>query len=447
MAIADLISFTLNTQFDDLPEQVISDALRGLTDTIGVAIAASETELSRIIRNHASEQFAAGSRLSAVLWQDGRRVSPAGATLANAMTTDALDAHDGSKPTKGHVGCGVVAATLALSEDCSGPELITRIAIGYELGTRAGVALHATAQDYHTSGAWIALACAAITARALKLNPAQTREAVGIAEYHGPRSQMMRCIDHPTMVKDGSGWGAMAGVSAGFLARDGFTGAPALTIEHKNVADIWADLTQRWYISEQYIKLYPVCRWAQPAVEAVLELIHEHALSPEDVVGVHIEAFHEACRLTAIPTTTEQAQYSLPFAVACMVRYGTIGVTEVGPQGYNDTKTIALARNVIVSQRPEFDAVFPSRRISLAHLTLADGTTLTSSAKEAVGDPEEPVTAALIEEKFKRLAGPVMGDANALTLLQAIDLLRHSASIDQILKPLAKRPGPTAKAM
>jgi hypothetical protein len=30
-----------------------------------------------------------------------------------------------------------------------------------------------------------------------------TREALGIAEYHGPRSQMMRCIDHPTMVKDG----------------------------------------------------------------------------------------------------------------------------------------------------------------------------------------------------------------------------------------------------
>lgn len=31
----------------------------------------------------------------------------------------------------------------------------------------------------------------------------------------------MRCIDHPTMVKDGSGWGAMAGVSAALLAADG----------------------------------------------------------------------------------------------------------------------------------------------------------------------------------------------------------------------------------
>jgi hypothetical protein len=35
------------------------------------------------------------------------------------------------------------------------------------------------------------------------LNRTQTAHAMGIAEYHGPRSQMMRCIDHPTMVKDG----------------------------------------------------------------------------------------------------------------------------------------------------------------------------------------------------------------------------------------------------
>ena len=246
------------------------------------------------------------------------------------MTIDALDAHDGSKPTKGHVGCGVVAATLAMSEGCSGQELLTRIAIGYEIGTRAGIALHATAKEYHTSGAWIALACAAISARALTLDATATREALGIAEYHGPRSPMMRCIDHPTMVKDGSGWGAMAGVSAAFLARDGFTGAPALTIESADVAQIWKDLGKRWYISEQYIKLYPVCRWAQPAVEAVLGLTQKHSFESKDIAEIVVETFHEASRLTAIPHTTEQAQYSLPFSVAAAIQRGTIGVAEVG---------------------------------------------------------------------------------------------------------------------
>jgi 2-methylcitrate dehydratase PrpD len=33
------------------------------------------------------------------------------------------------------------------------------------------------------------------------------------------------------MVKDGSGWGAMCGVSAARMAKAGFTGAPALTLQ------------------------------------------------------------------------------------------------------------------------------------------------------------------------------------------------------------------------
>ncbi len=60
------------------------------------------------------------------------------------------------------------------------------------------------------------------------------REALGVAEYFGPRGQILRACDSPTMVKDGSGWGAHVGVTAALLARDGFTGAPALTIERED---------------------------------------------------------------------------------------------------------------------------------------------------------------------------------------------------------------------
>jgi 2-methylcitrate dehydratase PrpD len=80
------------------------------------------------------------------------------------------------------------------------------------------------------------------------LDRAQTREAIGIAEYHGPRGQMMRLVDQPTMVKDGSGWGTMAGVSAAYLAAEGFTGAPAVTVEGDDAADLWDDLGQTWRI-------------------------------------------------------------------------------------------------------------------------------------------------------------------------------------------------------
>src|SRR5690606_37567270 len=154
--------------------------------------------------------------------------------------------------------------------------------------------LHATAADYHTSGAWVALAAASTGSRVMGLDAARTREALGIAEYHGPRSQMMRCVDQPTMVKDGSGWGAMAGVTAAFLAREGFTGAPAVTVEAGNVRQFWSDLGERWRILEQYFKPYPVCRWAQPAMEAAAALKRAHRFDADDIAAITVRTFHEA---------------------------------------------------------------------------------------------------------------------------------------------------------
>lgn len=254
-----LHAFLHDLRRPDVPAEAQALARQWLLDLAGVA---AGTPLSRIIRDHAAAQFGPGDR-SARMLMDGRRVSPAGAALAGDMTIDALDAHDGHKLTKGHAGCGVLSAALALAEAetrSDGAEFLTSLVLGYEIGTRAGIALHRTAADYHTSGAWmaVAVAVAALGARALGLS----REALGIAEYHGPRSPMMRCIDHPTMVKDGAGWGAMAGISP-------LPASPALppsSSKNPEVADLWSDLGGRWRIAEQYFKPHSVCRWAQPSV-------------------------------------------------------------------------------------------------------------------------------------------------------------------------------------
>jgi 2-methylcitrate dehydratase PrpD len=51
------------------------------------------------------------------------------------------------------------------------------------------------------------------------------------------------------------------------LAEDGFTGAPAITVE-EDAPPYWADLGQRWTVTENYIKPYPICRWAHAALDA-----------------------------------------------------------------------------------------------------------------------------------------------------------------------------------
>ena len=417
--------FIHQLRWDDVPPVTQDMTRRCLLDLLGVAASGTQTKLSTIIRTHALSQFGAGGN-SARLLMDGRECSPAGAALAGGMTIDSIDAHDGYKPVKGHAGCGVLPALLAFLEaeqcaDVSEAELLTGLLIGYEIACRAGESLHDSACDYHTSGAWVALAAAAIGARILKLDAEQTRHALGIAEYHGPRSQMMRCIDHPTMVKDGSGWGSMAGVSAAYLAQSGFTGAPAITIEAPEQAHFWNDLGERWLINKQYFKPFPVCRWAQPAAIAALQLHEQHDFDVSDIEKLSIGTFHESIRLaTANPKTTEQAQYSLPFPVAAALIHKQITVKEIEGAGLEDEAVQALSQSIELYEVDAYNDVFPARRISELTVTLKEGRILESGPTEANGDPEIPLSEAQIDEKFQRFATPVLGCERTQKLLHHV---------------------------
>ena len=431
-----LIDFLHGLRWQDVPGPVQERTRDFLIDLLGVATGGIGTRLSRIIRDHAADQFAPGSNPARMLF-DGRAVSPAGAALAGGMTIDAYDAHDGHRLTKGHAGCAALPAALAMAEATDrldGGDLMVSLLLGYEIGTRAGIALHRTACDYHTTGAWTALSCAAIAARYLGLGADQTRHALGIAEYHGPRSQMMRCIDHPTMLKDGSGWGGMAGVSAAYLARSGFTGAPAITAEGDEVADLWGDLGQTWRVMEQYYKPYPVCRWAQPPVQAVLSLMREHRLRSTDIARIEIVTFHQSLRLaTRTPSTTEEAQYSTAFPAAVAAVRGTIAAEDITEAAFCDPEIRRLAEGMLVTESDAYNSAFPARRFAHAVLVLQDGTRLQSPPTEARGDPEAMVSRDEMRAKYHACADPVIGAGRAIALRKAAEGLGHGQSAKGLL--------------
>jgi 2-methylcitrate dehydratase PrpD len=424
----------------DLPEPVQVQARRCLLDTIGSAVAGRQTKLSQIIHDYCASTYAGKG---AELWLDNRQVSPPGAALANGMTIDALDIHDGYTLTKGHAGAALIPATLATlslaqAGYTSGQELLTTLVVGYEIALRAGLALHASACDYHTSGAWNALGCAAITARRQKLNTEKTRHALGIAEYHGPRSQMMRCIDYPTMLKDGSGWGAMAGVSASLMAHGGFTGAPALTVESGDSADFWADLGSRWLITEQYFKPYAVCRWAQPAIVGALKLRQRNNITPENIKRIRVVTFHEAVRLASRhPATTEEAQYSLPFPVAAALVHQRLGAAELSDDGLQDPMVVKLAERVELVEDPAYNERFPAERVAQVQIETVDGTSFDSGEVEATWGAENPPADEDLREKFRWLARSSLLEKRATMLEETIWNIATQPDVDALLELLA----------
>ena len=436
-----IAQFIHETTWNDLPPDVRDQTRRCLLDAIGAAVGGRATALSRIIHNFAAAVFAGQG---AQLWLDGRSVSPPGAALANGMTIDSLDIHDGHCLTKGHAGAAVVPGVLAAvglkgPVGNSGRELLTALAVGYEIALRAGMALHASASDYHTSGAWNAIGAAAAAARRLGLDGEKTEHALGIAEYHGPRSQMMRCIDHPTMVKDGSGWGAMAGVSAAMLAGDGFTGAPAVTVVSGEVGEIWRDLGGNWQFIAQYFKPHAVCRWAQPAIEAALALKQTCSIKPEQVRQIRIFTFHEATRLDCrCPGSTEEAQYSLPFPLAAALLAGRLGAGELSGPALADPVVLKLSNCVQLIEDDNFSRRFPARRFARVEIETSDGEVLDSGEKEADWEAANPPTDRELREKFRRLADGQLSAERAADLEKAVWGCAELDDVDRLLLLLAR---------
>jgi 2-methylcitrate dehydratase PrpD len=430
----DLLGFVRDFAFKQLPDDVIRQAKRCLLDLIGVAAAGSRTAASSIVNSYAAAHLAGRDRESRILF-DGRRASAAGAAFAGATTIDAMDAHDGHALTKGHAGVAVLPAVLAYVDqgaECDGREFIVCLVLGYEIATRAGIALHASVSDYHCSGAWNALACAAIGSRLLDLDREHMRHALGIAEYFGPRGQILRVCSEPSMLKDGSGWGAHAGVTAALLARDGFTGAPAVTVEHADVQPLWRDLGTRWQILEQYFKAYPVCRWAQPAIEAVYALKRAHRFDADSIAGIVIESFREAIDLGSQcehPTTTEQAQYSLPFAVAAAVAFEHIGADEVDASGLSDARVKRLLGVIELVEDAEFSRRFPAERWARVRISLADDRILVSEPARARGNPENPLSDGELHDKYHALAEPALGQQRAARIATLVGSLAGDSNV------------------
>ena len=443
-AFPDVAAFVRGITFADLPPDVALQATRCLLDLIGVAAAGTRTRASEITRSYAASQLCGRDETARILF-DGRRAGIAGAAFAGAATIDAVDGHDGHVLAKGHAGVAILPALLALCDGANrehafdGREFLTCLTLGYEIATRAGIAQHATVPEYHCSGSWNSIGCAAVAARSLSFDEARIREALGIAEYFGPRGQMLRTCESPSMVKDGSGSGAYVGITAAWLAREGFTGAPAATVESADAKHYWTDLGARWRIREQYFKAYPVCRWAQPAVEAALALQRAHGFAAEDIAHISIESFGEAIALgsrCSAPETTEDAQYSLPYPVAAVLVFGHLGSEEIAVPKLADQRVRRLLGLMVLTENDDFSRVFPAERWARVGITRKGGRKLVSEPARARGNPENPLADAELRTKYFELAEPVLGRPRAQRIERLVSALRHDGALAELLEEL-----------
>ncbi|MBU2980399.1 MmgE/PrpD family protein [Lentibacter algarum] len=414
--------FAAGLSYADIPEEMRALLRVSFADTMGVAAIGSRSDMSNAAKASTVRLFGAGTAGASRMLLDGRKASPVGAAMAGAFTVDSIDAHDGTTPNKGHVGSAVFPALLAVADALrsegrvvTGADFALWLALAYEVSSRAGKAQHATCPDYHTSGSWTAVGVAVAVGRMLGATQEQLRHAAGIAEYHGPRSQMMRCIDHPSMVRDGVGWGAPTGVTAGYLALDSFTGAPALTCESDEAAPYWEGLGESWMtLADTHYKKYPCCRWAHPSMDAAIGLMQEHGLAHYEIAKVEIRTFHYATRLAGHrPTSMDELAYSIAFPVATVIVRGGFGADEMHDSVLTDADILRISEATELIDDDEMTAISVDKRWAQVTLITKDGRRYSAEPQSARGDVDNPLSAAEMDDKYHLFADPVLGRPRA----------------------------------
>jgi 2-methylcitrate dehydratase PrpD len=235
---------------------------------------------------------------------------------------------------------------------------------------------------------------------------------------------MMRDIYNPTMVKHAIGWGAMNGVISAGLAERGYTGMPGLLTLDK-YCDWVSDIGEKYWMADWvFYKEWSSCAWGHAAGVAALGLIEKHSIEPDQIKKVIVRTFEEAVSLCQnYPVTTEEAQFSVKWPLACLILDRELGPDQVLEKRFSDRKVIDLFDRIELVLDPEIDLLYKEmkemdlRMHSAVEITLHDGRHFDSGVVERGADC---YTEKSLEEKFRRLAAYVTEPAAIDRLVEMV---------------------------
>lgn len=329
-ATGTLASHAVSLSWDRLPTDVQDIVRQALFDAICCGIAGSETDLATIYRKALDLPSPKQAHLLGVPFQT---TAPA-AAFHNALAVNALD-YDDTGGSGGHPGSVVIPAALAAAElaGAGGVELLTAIAVGYEVTLRVGAAIRPSPGLYtlvHSASTHSVFGAAAAAGRLLGLDERGMCRAFGIA---GPWSPVPHAGKFGwgestlSWIKDNVALPAEAGVRAAMLAvaglpasetvLDGEMGFWRMAASDQCNFEILLD-RETFHLRDLGFKTYPCCRWLHPALDALAETGHERVFVGDDVAEIIIETTEPVARLFDIrcPRSMIDAQFSAPHAFA-----------------------------------------------------------------------------------------------------------------------------------
>jgi 2-methylcitrate dehydratase PrpD len=414
-----LAVFAHDLRFTGLPPSTVGSCSRLVLDTVASALPAWNMPGIRELRALLKEWCAGQCRV----WVAGEGLSPAAATLVNSAMSHALEYDDLHSELPIHIGAVIVPAALTVAQTrprLTGAELITAIVAGAEVMCRLG---RATRSYRGKSGfrGWnptsvVAGFGAAVTAgKLIGLDGAGIARAMGLSYAQAGGNQ--QCIVDGGLIKRMQpGILAEAGVRAAWLAQTGITGAvDALEGRYGYFAlyeqgDYDAELLTRglgegFEIDKTSLKRYPVCGMSHPAIDALRDLMRDHALTGNQIAAVTAEGSRFVIdqvgrRYEPGENPEVTAQFNLAYNLATVLATGTFRLADLEPQQTLSIERREAADRIAVTLDPALEGKWTCR----IRLKLHDGREVEKIRSLAASQEEAPLSDGELEGKFLEAA-------------------------------------------
>ncbi len=413
---AQLAAFAAQLRFEDIPAQVVRRTEDLLVDWFGSAVAGHGSRpvetLTRVVM-----KMAPSSGTSEVM-VNRAQTSAYVAAMANAAASHVAEQDDVHNGSVFHPATVVFSPVLAMAQamGASGRQLLTAAVAGYEVGIRVGECLgRSHYKVFHTTGTAGTLAAAAAVGNLLGLNAQQMQHALGSA---GTQSaglwEFLRTGADSKQLHTAHAAGA--GLMSALLAQEGFTGAAQILegaqgmaagmSSDADVRKLTDGLGTRWATAETSFKYHASCRHTHPAADALLQVIQQNSLHPNDIARVVTHVHQGAIDVlgpVVNPVTVHQSKFSMGTVLALAARFGYAGLTEFDGH-FSEEATRAFCARVEMELDAEVDGAYPQRWIGKVTVHTRDGRVLKGRVDEPKGDPGNTLSRDEISAKAIRLA-------------------------------------------
>jgi len=446
----------LRVATEAIPSEVVEHTKALILDAIGCALAAADepafARASRVFNQ-------LGGNPDCTVIGSARRVNLPQAVLLNGILIRSLDLNDAytGPGQMGHPSDNIaVALSVGEKFEASGLAVIVSVALGYEIYCRMQDIIPARATWDHTTAS--ALAAPLIAGRLMGLNAEQLAHGAALSATHGNTLAVVRTGQLANSKAAANAMVASQAVLCALFAAEGMTG-PMGVIEHPrglstgmlagaNLDLLAQPIGESYRIMKSAIKAYPCIGTAQTMVAAILRAraglaepareVERVEVAMADIPIVRAQAADEQRRF---PESRESADHSFYYLAAAALADGEISEAQFAPGRWLQPKMREAMARVSVRTDAGLNQHTPGSYPAVVKLILQSGESREVAVIFPKGHPDNPMSAAEVEAKFRACARGRLSAARQDAVIGKARQLEKLASIADVMSALA--PGET----